>query len=297
MTQPHTLPGCTRHPETPTGLSCIRCEKPYCYRCLTDGSVGKQCPDCLAEGKKSQRRGVNLVGNEDEHVRPIVMPVLIALNIVVFAITVVQAGSVNNLAASWVYDNGAMWNLAVAGDQWWRLITSAFLHVALWHLAVNMLSLWMLGQELEPLFGRIRFLLLYLLSAVGSAVAVFLFSEGAVGASGAIFGLLGAVVVVFIRKRQSLQPLLMVFGLNVVFGLVIGNVSWVGHAGGLVTGALVAAGLIYVPVASRKLWQTINLVAITAAVIGLAIFQYYEMPRQECDPPGARILCGPVDPN
>ncbi|MGW0521418.1 rhomboid family intramembrane serine protease [Crossiella sp. NPDC003009] len=297
MTPPHTLPRCTRHQDKETGLSCTRCGKPYCYECLSDAPVGKQCVDCVAEGKRTQRRGTNLVGNEDEQIRPIVTPVLIVLNVALFVLTAVQAGGVNDLRESWVYDNGSMWQVAVAGDQWWRLLTSEFLHVAPWHLAVNMFSLWMLGQELEPLFGRIRFAVLYLLSGIGASVAIFLFSDSAVGASGAIFGLLGAVVIVFIRRRQNLQPLAMVFGLNVVFGLFIGNVSWVGHGGGLVTGALIAAGLIYVPVATRKLWQTINVVAITLALAGLAIFQYYELPRFECSPPGARTTCVPAEQN
>lgn len=291
MTVPHTLPRCTRHPDTETGLSCTRCGKPYCYQCLSDAPVGKQCVDCVAEGRRTQRRAVNIAGVEDEDRKPLVTPILIAINLIVFVITVIQAGSVQVLGPSVIFDNGILWEQAVAAGQWWRLITHGFLHVALWHVLVNVTSLWLLGQQLEPLFGRLRFGLLYGLSLLGGGVAVFLFSNWVVGASGAVFGLLGALGVVTIRRRQSLQPLMMVLALNVVFGLVIRNVSWVGHAGGLIVGALVAAGLIYVPVATRRLWQTINLVAITVAIAGLAVFHYSELPAYECTPPGQPTAC------
>ncbi|MBP2475512.1 membrane associated rhomboid family serine protease [Crossiella equi] len=294
MTESYTLPACTRHADRQTGLSCTRCGKPYCYECLRDASVGKQCVDCVAEGQKGQRRAVNMVGNEDRGGKPVVVLTLIVLNVAIFVLTAIQGGGVNSLDESWVFDNGGMSSLAMAGGQWWRLITSGFLHFALWHLALNMFSLWMLGQDLEPLFGRLRFTLLYFLSLLGGGVAVYLFSGPSftAGASGAVFGLFGAVAVIYVRRRLSLQPLLIVLAINVGYGLFIGNVSWEGHAGGLVVGALVAAGLIYVPSGARVRWQAINLVAITAALVGLTFFQYSSQPKLVCTPPGQITLCG-----
>jgi membrane associated rhomboid family serine protease len=141
---------------------------------------------------------------------------------------------------------------------WWQLVTSMFTHVEPLHLGFNMLALYFLGPVLENVLGRARFLALYLVSGLAGSAAVMLLSEPhgqTVGASGAIFGLMGALAVVALKVRGQVQTVLMWIGLNLVFTFTVSGISWQGHLGGLVGGALIGAAMVLAPRQRRTLVQ------------------------------------------
>lgn len=252
----------------------MRCERPACPECLRDASVGHQCVDCIREAQGTVRRPRTFVGAE-VGTRPLVTPILIAVNVLVFALTVVQAQSVADNWRSAIFGDFVLVpaRVALAGE-WWRLLGAGFLHYGLAHLALNMLALYVLGRDLEPAFGRVRFLSVYLVSMFGGNVAVFLFgapSTNTVGASTAVYGLMGAMLVAVLKLKLNPGTALAVIGLNVVLSFTLPGISLLGHLGGLVVGAGVAAGLIYAPRERRDLWQGALVAATTLALIGLVL--------------------------
>lgn len=272
-----------RHPDRATGLRCVRCERPACPECLREASVGYQCVDCVNEGRRTQRRAVTVAGAE-LNTKPLITPILIVLNVAIFVLTAVEAQSIRDNDLSYWSQLGQLWTPAVAGGDWWRLITNGFLHSGPIHLVVNMVGLYILGRDLEALFGRMRFTALYMVSLLGGSTAVFIFdykrlvqtSAGTVldyvptvGASGAIFGLMGALTVAVIRLKLPLTPALGVIGLNLVITFTLPNISWLGHLGGLVTGGLVALGLLYPPARIRTKVQIATFVGAVILLVGL----------------------------
>jgi len=170
------------------------------------------------------------------------VPLLIAINVVIFAITVAQAGRVNGNASAPLFEQWGLSPTAVAGGELWRLFTSGFLHFGLIHLAFNMIALWVIGRDLEQVLGQARFLVVYFVSLLGGSLVVFLFENpGSVtaGASGAVFGLMGGLAVVLLRLRRSPWPALSIILLNVVISFVVPGISILGHLGGLLFGAAV----------------------------------------------------------
>lgn len=266
---PPPQPRCVRHPDRPTALSCTRCGRPACPDCLRPASVGHQCVDCVAAGQRDVRPARTIAGApvRAQAPTPVVTYVLIALNVLVFAITAIQAqslmdnggGVVNRFTGVATFDSslfGAMVlePLAVAQGEWVRVLGSGFLHFGLLHLAVNMFALWVLGRDTEMVLGRSRYLAVYLVSLLGGSASALAFeSLGAftAGASGAIFGIMGAQAVLLVRMRRSAGPVLAVIGLNVVISLTVPGISLWGHLGGLVAGAAATAALVYAPTGQR----------------------------------------------
>ncbi|MEJ2870275.1 rhomboid family intramembrane serine protease [Actinomycetospora sp. OC33-EN08] len=240
---------CVRHPDRPTGLRCTRCDRPACPQCLRDASVGMQCVDCVGEAARTQRRGRPL-----RRPTAVVVPALIAVNVAVFAWTALDAGSVQQNTDGAVFSAGALVPLQVAGGDWWRLVTSGFLHIGPLHLLFNMVALWFIGRDIELALGRLRFSLLYGCSLLGGSAAVMVFGSPltpTAGASGAIFGLMGALVVLLRRMQLPATSAMVIIGLNVVFSLTFPGISLLAHLGGLVVGTGVAAGMAYGPARSR----------------------------------------------
>ncbi|MEU4442591.1 rhomboid family intramembrane serine protease [Actinosynnema sp. NPDC050801] len=268
------LPVCTRHPDRATGLRCVRCDRPACPECLREASVGYQCVDCVNEGRAAVRRPRTFVGAELTQ-RMVVTPVLIALNVLMFVITAAQAGSVAGNQRSALFEAFVMYTPSVAWDgEWWRLVTSGFLHFGLLHLALNMIALYVLGRDLEPVFGRLRFAAVYGVSLLGGGLAVYVFggiNTIVAGASGAVYGLMGAMLVAVLRLKLNPGPALGVIGLNVVLSFTLPGVSLLGHIGGLVVGALLTAGLVYAPSAKRNNWQA---AAVVGAVVVLVVLAF-----------------------
>jgi membrane associated rhomboid family serine protease len=257
---------CYRHPSRETGVSCANCGRPICPDCMTTTSVGMRCPEC-----SRQRTPVKTLRNTIR--RPEVTLALIAINVVAF----LAEGniSINGQPTSKVYVEGALIgsypgspSLGVAHGQWWRLVTSGFLHESLLHIGFNMYVLYVLGQMLEPALGRLRFGVIYGVSLLTGSLGALLVSPHSltVGASGAVFGIMGAAAVEM-RARQI--PIMQsgVGGLiliNLVISFTLPGISWGGHVGGLIGGALVA--LIFQQAARRRA-QSLALAA--CALIGL----------------------------
>lgn len=291
------MPACWWHPNRQTGLRCTRCERPACPDCLREASVGYQCIDCVQVGQRQQsaaaqqyRRagfGRRTVAGAVAPKTAIVTPVLIVINVLVYALTAVQAGDPMNNQTSELFREGVLWPFGIsAGSEWLRLITSGFLHYGLLHLAMNMLALWVLGRDLELLLGRGRFIAVYAISLLGGSTAVFAFGEadtGTAGASGAIYGLMGAMAVAVFRLKLNPTGALMIIGLNVVLSVSIPGISLLGHLGGLLIGALAMGAMVYAPEKARAGWQAGTLAFLTVALVGLLFFRNTQLTAELCD--------------
>ena len=259
---PPQVPVCYRHPDRETYIRCAHCDRPICPDCMTSASVGFQCPECVAEGAAAVPATRTRFGGVAIS-RPYVTLTLIGINVVVFGWE--YLAGVDTVASNW-----GMWPVGVALDnEYYRLFTATFLHENLLHIGFNMLVLWMLGPQLEALLGHVRFTVLYLVAGLGGSVASFWFSSPnivGIGASGAIFGLMGAYVVVGRALRADISQVLGLIAINVVIGFVGGGIDWRAHLGGLVTGALVAAIFAYAPTTQRVLWQVVGVVVVVVAL-------------------------------
>jgi membrane associated rhomboid family serine protease len=246
---------CYRHPDRVTGLSCSECGRPICTECMTMAPVGIRCPEHSGRPQGVQRvtKGVRRAAYEGVGAR--VTRALIAINVLVYVAELATGGTVNGIGSK-IYEKGVLIAVAidssghligVAHGEWWRLITAAFLHYGPFHLLLNMLALWWFGTALERRIGSGRFLAIYLVSGLaGSAGALILDpTTPTVGASGAIFGILGAGLVMeqFQRDYVFGGSALGVIVLNLVFTFSIANISIGGHIGGLIAGGICALGL------------------------------------------------------
>lgn len=242
-------PTCYRHPDRSTAVSCTRCGRPVCPECMRSAAVGHQCVDCVQAAAYSVPPARTAAGGILRPGMPAVTYALIAANVAVFVL---------QMASRTLQYKLSLFPVAVAGGQYYRLITSAFMHYGIVHILFNMWALYVLGPPLEQHLGRLRFATLYLLSALGGSVVVYLFSPlnaATAGASGAIFGLFGATLVAARRLNLDVRWLVGLIVINLVLTFSFPGISWQGHIGGLVTGALVAAVYVYAPRAQRNLVQ------------------------------------------
>ncbi|WP_300007264.1 rhomboid family intramembrane serine protease [Pseudonocardia sp.] len=264
---------CVRHPDRPTGgLACTRCGRPSCPECLREAAVGFQCVDCVNEGRRTVRRGTTVAGAETG-VRPFVVPALVVLNVAVFAVTAAQAGSIGSNFRSPLFAEWALASDFVSAGEVWRLVTSGFLHIGPLHLAFNMLALWIIGRDMEILLGRGRFLAVYLVGMLGGAAAVMVLQPGQLvaGASGAVFGLMGGLLVALLRLRRPLNQVLGLLAVNLALGFFISSISWQAHVGGLLVGAAATAVLVYAPPGRRAPVQVGGLAALTVLVLAVIV--------------------------
>jgi membrane associated rhomboid family serine protease len=234
---------------------------------MTSAAVGFQCPECVAEGAASTPTVRSRLGARVPS-RPTVTLALIALNVVAFGWEYV-AGT-DAVTQAWAMIPGRV----ALFDEYYRMFSSMFLHYGLLHIGFNMLVLWMLGPQLEQILGHVRFGVLYLVAGLGGSVAVLLFSGPVVragGASGAIFGLMGAYVVVGKALRADISQVIGLIGLNVVLGFVIPGTEWRAHLGGLAVGALVGAIFAFAPARNRVLVQSLGVLAIAAVLVVLVV--------------------------
>ena len=254
------VPHCYRHPDRETYISCQRCGRPICPQCMNQASVGFQCPECVAAGRSSTPRPRPVYGGAARGGDNVVTLALIGLNVVMFVLILATGGSGSPLLREVV-----LFPVGVAGGEWWRLFTTMFVHVELFHLFFNMFALWIFGPQLEHLLGRLRFAALYLLSGLVGSIAVYWLSNPAtptLGASGAVFGLLGAALVVSVRRGYDVGWLLGLLGINVAFTFLAPNISWQGHLGGLVGGLLLGAALAWAPRPHRTVLHLAAFVAV-----------------------------------
>jgi membrane associated rhomboid family serine protease len=270
--QPVAQPCCVRHPDRPTGLLCVRCDRPSCPECLREASVGFQCVDCVREGARSVRTPSTIAGAvlHPGAGSSVVVPALIVVNTALFLFTALQGLSLQNNYRSALFQDWVLFPPAVVAGEWWRLVTAGFLHYGPVHLVFNMLALWFIGRDLEQVLGRARFSAVYVVSLLGGSAAAFVF--GAVysqvaGASGAVFGLMGGLAVVLRRLNRPPRPALTLIAVNVAISIVLPGISLLGHLGGLVVGAAATAVLVYAPRADRVRWQVIGIAALVVIVL------------------------------
>ncbi|MGQ0432046.1 MAG: rhomboid family intramembrane serine protease [Microthrixaceae bacterium] len=263
---------CYRHPDRRAGVICQRCDRPICPDCMSQASVGFHCPECTKSSGQKIIRGAQL------RTRPVVTQALIALNVAVF---VAGMGSGVRTPQSVTVDGGLIGLgrletgklVGVGAGEWWRMISSGFLHANLIHIGFNMLVLYQLGQVLEPVLGRLRFGLVYGVAMLTGSFGVLLLSPDSltVGASGAVYGLMGAAVAVF--RSRGINPFDTGLGgaimLNLAFTFAIPGISIGGHVGGLIGGFL--AGWILVDLGPRYLRDP-NLALAATAGLGLMAF-------------------------
>ncbi len=291
---PAPVTTCYRHSGRESRVRCTRCDRYICPDCMLSASVGFQCPDCVRAGNKEVRPTRTLFGaRAADGSRPVATIALVALNFAVYAAELMKHSVVDRLSllsdAMIGPDNGIYLTMpspprgyqtvGVAHGEWYRLLTSAFVHIlpnqpplGPLHILFNMLSLWMFGVVLEAQIGRVRFLSAYLLSAVGGSVLCYYLTAPyaqSIGASGAIFGLIGMYFV--LSRKHHFDPL----GarrqlIAAVLWLVLASrfTSWQGHLGGLITGIVIGLVFRYAPRARQACVQTAAMVAILAVLIG-----------------------------
>ncbi|WP_026421815.1 rhomboid family intramembrane serine protease [Actinokineospora inagensis] len=276
------LPACVRHPDRPTGLSCTRCGRPACPECLVEASVGFQCVDCVGAGPVARP---TTVAGAPLRAKPSLVPALIAVNVVLYAITALLAHNPVDNQDSDLFADLATYSPSIADGDWWRVVTGGFLHYGLLHIASNMLSLWFL-RDMELLLGRLRFAALYGLSLLGGSAAAYAFGAvdtPTVGASGAIYGVFGGLLVAVIRLKLDKHALMNVVGLlavNLAISVAVPGISLVAHVGGLLVGVAVTFGMVYAPPTQRRAWQVTTVVLVAVALAGIFVIRTVQLREQ-----------------
>jgi len=287
-----TLETCYRHPRVVTGVHCTRCGRPICPDCMTPAPVGYQCPECVRDARRTAPGGRRvrvrfILGRPGS-----ITTTLLVVNVAMFLVETVLGGGGSlggGPSARTLFDLGALYPPAIAqGHQYWRLITAMFLHAGLLHIALNMYALYLFGYLIENAFGAGRFLAIYFIAGFLASVTSFAFGpigEVGVGASGAIFGLLGAWVAYNYRRRSSalaaaqLQWALILIALNTVLAVSFRAIDWRAHLGGLVAG--VAAGWLaegWGPPQVRRFVRVGGLAALVLLGIAVTVWRVASFP-------------------
>jgi membrane associated rhomboid family serine protease len=281
---------CYGHPRTPTRLHCSRCNKPICGRCAVPAAVGQHCVWCVAEARKSApkvRRAIRANA-----------PVVYAIIVINVIIWIGQNLTIHSTGAANITDTFASFPPLIAAGEWWRLITPMFLHATLFeqfgifHILLNMYILGIYGPNVEQAFGGVRFLAMYLIAGFMGSAASYAFgpcNAAGLGASGAIFGIVGVLLVYLYRRRSStfvvayMKNLLLFIGLNLVFGLAVAGIDNFAHMGGLAGGVLLGAGFDAGPRGQQTTKvQVATAIGVTALGVALVVWRT------------ASFTCGPV---
>ena len=263
---------CYRHPSRETGVRCSNCERPICPDCMTSTPVGMRCPECARQ--RTRARTMRSAARSGE---PVLTYLLIGICVVTFIGELAGGARVagGGLGASRLFEEGALRGSDVADGDYWRLLTAGFLHASPIHLFFNAFALWILGQMLEPAIGSLRFGLIFFVSLFAGSLGVLLVDPDSltVGASGGIFGLLGAAVIVM--RNRGINPmesgLVFWLGLNLLLTFTISNISIGGHIGGLIGGSLAALVLFELPDRVRMAPAAANVICAglgVAAIVG-----------------------------
>ncbi|MFG2677981.1 rhomboid family intramembrane serine protease [Streptomyces sp. NPDC048392] len=299
MDSESTFTTCYRHPAVECHVRCTRCERYICPDCMREAPVGHQCPECVRKGARSVRQARTIAGGRVS-TTPVVTYALFALNVLAYLAETVRPEIVDRFAmigsrlvgpdGTYYADNGShlVWGPirieGVAGGEWERMLTSAFLHVSpfegtfgILHITMNMVALWQLGRVVELMLGRVRFAVLYLLSALGGSVLELVLTDpwqSSVGASGAVFGV-GAAYYVLHRRLGADMASVNRFMAFLLLWLVVSAAvtSWQGHVGGLLVGGALALAFAYAPRDGRRVAVQagvgaglVVLMAVTAAI-------------------------------
>ena len=286
------VPTCYRHPEREAHIRCQRCERRICPDCMRDAAVGFQCPDCIKAGAKETRSGRTAYGGLRPTDASTTSIALIVINVATWVALVAGGGFSSRLFDLLALRPQAACRLpqalyspdgpectfggtllpGVVDGALWQLLTSMFTHVSVLHLAFNMLALWVLGPQLELVVGRVRFLALYFLSGLaGGALVLWAGPQftGTHGASGAVYGLMAALLVVALKVGGDARGLLLWVGINFALTFTIPNISWQGHLGGFLGGLVVGAILVHAPRGpKRTAYQVLGMVVVGVVVVG-----------------------------
>lgn len=299
---PSGVPQCYRHSGRETYIKCQRCDRPICPDCMRDASVGFQCPDCVARGAKETRSGQNAYGGKRSADPRLTTFFLIGINALVWLAITATGGRSSWLAEKLMLSPAgrclsgdgsgwypqvdestvcatvpdAVWMSNVADGAWWQMVTSGFAHIEIWHLALNLVGLWIVGPVIEQAVGRIRFVGVYFVSLFAGSAAVLWLADpqsSTLGASGALWGLIGAMLLLAWRVGGNVRQLLILLGINVVFTFSFPGISWQGHFGGLLGGLLAVAVVVFAPKGpQRARWQALGFVALgVVLVVALAV--------------------------
>ncbi len=273
-------PTCYRHPGRETWIRCQRCERPICPDCMSSASVGFHCPECVKEGARTTRQARTPYGGTQIRDPRLTTFALIAVNAVVWLLIVATGGNSSKLLNAFALlpqssayrasDGSVVIVRGVSDGAYWQVFTSLFTHVEVLHIGFNMLALFFLGPMLEAVIGRARFLAVYLVSGLVGSAAVMWFSDPhgqTLGASGAIFGLMGAIAVLALKVGGQAQSVLGWIAVNLVLTFTLGNISWQGHLGGLLGGVVLGFAMVYAPRQQRALVQW----GVTGLLLALAV--------------------------
>jgi len=248
-------PVCFRHPDRETYLRCSRCDRSICTDCMVAAPVGFQCPECVRGGNRDVRQARTIVGGRQHSRQGVATMGLIAVCVLMFGLQTIVGQAFTDRTdlqamAPQISSLPLDRHIGVAYGDWYRLVSSMFVHLNFVHLAMNMLSLWWIGVPVENRLGRSRYLLTYFTCGVAGSAASYasLHAYGSsLGASGAIFGLLGVLAVLAFRERLDMQPVITVILLNLIFSFTVGGISWQSHVGGLAAGVVLGFALAYAP--------------------------------------------------
>lgn len=296
-------PTCYRHPDRETWIRCQRCERPICPHCMEPAAVGFQCPDCVRQGHRTTRQGRGTYGGARSANPALTSMVLIGMNVVVW-VAVMASGASKSRLLDWLMltpmgkclsdqhpgsyysqvpsqqicehapslGGDGTWLPGFVDGAYWQAITSAFTHVEVWHIGMNMLVLWFLGPQIEAVLGRARFLALYLASALGGSTFVLWFASehgSTLGASGAIWGLLGALLILVWKQGGDLRSVLTWLGINLAMTFLFPGISWQAHLGGLFAGVLVTVAVLFAPRGPKR--SAVQWTAIGAVLVLLVV--------------------------
>lgn len=293
------MPTCYRHPDREAYIKCQRCGRTICPDCMREASVGYQCPNCVAEGARSVRSVQGRFGGSPSANPSLTSYVIIGVNVVLWLAVTVTGGMQSKLfqalalvpngrcdapggeayfpnidTAQMCGPVGGSWVDGVATGAPWQLLTTMFAHAEAWHIAGNMISIFFLGPAVEHVLGRARFLAVFFVSGLTASATVLWFAneQGATfGASGAVFGLLAALLVLTIAGRGQVQTLLVWLGLNLFITFAFPGISWQGHIGGFVGGLLATALIVYTPKKGRSPLQWGGLAVLLALVVAAIV--------------------------
>ncbi|CAN5765954.1 rhomboid family intramembrane serine protease [soil metagenome] len=272
-----TSPRCYRHGERETWISCQRCGRPICPDCMRPASVGFHCPQCVSAAESGQRTARKVAGGRVPAAPGRATLALIGANLAVFVLVLGTGGSASEVyqQSFMLTDSRPLFGLTGVDDgAWWRLLTSAFLHLQVLHIAFNMFALYVLGPPLERLVGQLRMVGIYLTTGLAGSVAVLWLGDPripTVGASGAVFGIFGAAIVLMRSRGYDISSLAMVLGINLVITFAVPNISWQAHLGGLLVGMALGAVLAYTPRPRRRVAHPVAFVGLwTGLVLAVA---------------------------
>jgi len=225
---------CKNHNKQITNVKCSRCEKDICPDCMRPASIGYQCPGCASDSTPVIR-GISknsfIPSQENNQVTKFLSISLITVYVAQFVL-----GDI-------LISNFALFAPSVSTGQWWRLLTAGFLHGSILHLLFNVYILWVIGSQLESILGKTKFIVIYFVSLIGGSIASFLFSPFgtySIGASGAIFGLMGAMLAVGHKNKSDISQITLFLAINLVLGFVFPGIDWRAHLGGLATGIILS---------------------------------------------------------